>query len=185
MAPFADKPTLLGKLVTLRPVRESDAAALHAVDVESRRLTGSHREIDLAEAQSWYRTRGSHEDRLDLAIVPHETGEWAGEAVINDYDPDNHSANFRIILGGPWAYGRGWGSEAARLIIAYAFEHGGLHRVGLGVFDFNPRARRVYEKIGFRYEGTLRDSLLWDGEYVDEHLMSILAPEWAAHRGSP
>jgi RimJ/RimL family protein N-acetyltransferase len=183
--PFADKPTLTGKLVTLRPVTEADAPALHGVHPDTAKLTGSHREVGLDEAVAWYRTRAGHDDRLDLAIVPHESGEWAGEAVINEYDPDSLSANFRILLAGPQAYGRGWGTEATRLILGYAFEHGGLHRIDLGVYDFNPRARRVYEKVGFRYEGTRRESLCWDGAWVDEHIMSILDREWAEHRGHP
>ncbi len=61
----------------------------------------------------------------------------------------------------------------------------GLHRVRLDVFDFNPRAHRAYEKVGFVHEGTVRDELFFDGEWIDSHLMSILESEWAAHRGHP
>jgi hypothetical protein len=50
---------------------------------------------------------------------------------------------------------------------------------------FNQRARRVYEKVGFVLEGTLRDALQFDGQWVDSHLMSILAHEWNDHRGTP
>jgi hypothetical protein len=53
------------------------------------------------------------------------------------------------------------------------------------VFAFNPRARRVYEKAGFVAEGVLRDALRYDGAWVDEIVMSILAPEWERHRGYP
>lgn len=60
-----------------------------------------------------------------------------------------------------------------------------MHRVDLEVYAYNPRARRVYEKAGFVYEGTKRQSLLWDGAWVDAHVMSILADEWAVHHGYP
>jgi RimJ/RimL family protein N-acetyltransferase len=40
----------------------------------------------------------------------------------------------------------------------------GVHRIELDVYDFHPRARHVYEKVGFMYEGTKRDALRWDGE---------------------
>jgi RimJ/RimL family protein N-acetyltransferase len=53
------------------------------------------------------------------------------------------------------------------------------------VYAFNPRARRVYEKVGFVAEGVLREALLWRGERVDAVVMSILAPEWSRHRGGP
>ncbi|GHE85800.1 hypothetical protein GCM10014715_47620 [Streptomyces spiralis] len=65
------------------------------------------------------------------------------------------------------------------------FEQLGLHRISLEVYAFNPRARRVYEKVGFLAEGVLRDALLWEGERVDAAVMSILAPEWSQHRGRP
>jgi RimJ/RimL family protein N-acetyltransferase len=77
------------------------------------------------------------------------------------------------------------GTEATRLIVGYGFEMLRLHRISLEVYAFNPRARRAYEKVGFVAEGVLRDALLWDGERVDATVMSILAPEWATHRGHP
>lgn len=67
---------------------------------------------------------------------------------------------------------------AMRLAVDYGFKQGNLHRIELGVYDFNPRAMRVYEKIGFKLEGILRDSLLWQGEYHNQHIMSILENEW-------
>ncbi|WP_342210831.1 GNAT family N-acetyltransferase [Rothia uropygialis] len=53
----------------------------------------------------------------------------------------------------------------------------GLHCISLEVYDFNPRARRVYEKAGFIYEGTGRDALRFDGGWVDVHDMAVIASE--------
>ena len=50
----------------------------------------------------------------------------------------------------------------------------GLHRITLEVYDLNPRARHVYEKVGFVHEGTGRDALLLDGAWIDVHYMAIL-----------
>ncbi|GHE62210.1 hypothetical protein GCM10017771_85520 [Streptomyces capitiformicae] len=72
-----------------------------------------------------------------------------------------------------------------RLTVGHAFERLGLHRVSLEVFTHNPRARRAYEKAGFVAEGIERQTLWQDGEWIDAVRMSILAPEWAAHRGRP
>lgn len=55
--------------------------------------------------------------------------------------------------------------------------------VDLEVYDHNPRARRLYERIGFVHEGTLRDALRLDDRWVDAHLMSLLRPEWDAQGG--
>ena len=61
---------------------------------------------------------------------------------------------------------------------AHGFERLGLHRISLEVYAFNPRARRAYEKVGFRVEGVLRDSFRYNGEWIDATVMSILASEW-------
>jgi RimJ/RimL family protein N-acetyltransferase len=54
----------------------------------------------------------------------------------------------------------------------------GVYRVELEVFDFNPRARHVYEKVGFVHEGTKRDALRRDGEWTDCHCMALLNHDW-------
>ncbi|AJT70088.1 hypothetical protein T261_8496 [Streptomyces lydicus] len=185
---FRFKPTLSGELVVLRPVTVHDVSALMPMfrDAEVARLTGSHGEGEPDEAQlrAWYGSRADQDDRLDLAVVERATGDVVGEAVLNEWAPGNESCSFRISFV-PGAHGRGLGTEATRLIVGYGFEKLGLHRISLEVYAFNPRARRVYEKVGFVPEGVLRGALLWEGERVDAAVMSILAPEWLEHFGRP
>jgi RimJ/RimL family protein N-acetyltransferase len=185
---FAAKPTLTGELVLLRPVTAADAAGLFDIDPESRRLTGStSRDEDpdwtLANLEQWYGTRGEHDDRIDLSIIERATGDWAGEVVLNDLNVRNQSCGFRILLQGPRFYGRGLGTEATRLVVDYAFGVVGVHRIQLEVYAFNPRARHVYEKIGFVHEGTEREALRSDGEWVDCHVLGMLASDWRGAAG--
>jgi RimJ/RimL family protein N-acetyltransferase len=179
VADFSVKPTLVGDRVVLRPMDEGDYADLKAAydDPEVTRLTGSHLEITEERAREWMRTRKEQTDRLDLTIVERATGTAVGEAVLNEWDEPNESCSFRILVG-PAGRGKGLGTEATRLIVGYGFEQLGLHRISLEVYAFNPRARRLYEKVGFVAEGTLRHALYWDGERVDATVMSILAPDW-------
>jgi RimJ/RimL family protein N-acetyltransferase len=181
---FRVKPTLDGELVLLRPVTAADVPALLPMlrDPEVARLTGSHGVLDEARTLAWYGTRGDQDDRLDLAVVERATGDVVGEAVLNDWDAGNESCGFRIALV-PGAFGRGLGTEAVRLVVGYGFGKLGLHRISLEVYATNPRARRVYEKVGFVAEGVLRDALLWQGERVDATVMSILAPDWSRTQG--
>ncbi|WMX46191.1 GNAT family N-acetyltransferase [Streptomyces roseicoloratus] len=181
MTDFSHKPTLTGDLVVLRPVTEDDVPALLPMlrDPEIARLTGSHGDVEESALRAWYGSRGVQTNRLDLAVVERATGRVVGEAVLNEWDRANESCAFRIALS-PDTVGRGLGTEATRLIVGHAFETLGLYRVWLEVYAFNPRARRAYEKAGFRPEGVLRGALLWEGERVDAVLMAALAPEWRA-----
>ena len=184
---FAEKPVLSGDLVTLRPVRAEDASGLFDLDDETGRLTGTPRKEDdpgwtLENLQRWYASRAEHDDRIDLSVIERATGEWAGEVVLNELNVGNAACGFRIALRGPRFYGRGLGTEATQLILDYAFGVVGLHRIELQVYDFNPRARHVYEQVGFVHEGTMRDALRSDGKWVDCHLMGMLADDWERRR---
>jgi RimJ/RimL family protein N-acetyltransferase len=193
---FSTKPTLTGERVVLRPfVIDEDAGALREMlqDLEALKLTGSLNSLmdapewdEAAEARfrDWYSTRNQQPDRLDLAVVDKASGRCVGEVVLNSWNEGSRSCNFRTTLG-PGGRNRGLGTESVRLIVGYGFEQLALHRIALEVYAFNPRARHVYDKVGFVAEGVLRDELRWEDQWVDATAMSILAPEWNRHRGRP
>ncbi|MGH3170683.1 MAG: GNAT family N-acetyltransferase [Trebonia sp.] len=193
---FAIKPTLTGASVVLRPFDiDQDATPLREMleDPEARKLTGSCHDPDdipvwddAAESgfRSWYGSRNDQTDRLDLAVVDKSSGGCVGEVVFNQWSEPNRSCNFRILIG-PRGQDRGLGTEATRMFIGYGFEQLGLHRISLDFINFNPRARRVYEKIGFVTEGVLREEHGWAGQWVDVTIMSMLAHEWDRHHGRP
>jgi RimJ/RimL family protein N-acetyltransferase len=83
-----------------------------------------------------------------------------------------------IALGERSDWGKGYGTDAMRLILRYAFEELNLRRVTLNVFDYNSRAVRSYEKVGFRHEGCVRQALHREGQRWDVHYMGILREEW-------
>ena len=175
---FSVKPTLTGDRVVLRPFRDSDYPAVREAlkDPEVVRLTGSRPIVWDAEADArmceWYGTRAAQPDRLDLAVEERSTGAWVGEVVLNEWDPDERSCNFRTLFG---AHGRdrGLGTEAARLIVGYGLAELGLHRITLEVYPFNPRARRAYEKAGFVPEGVRREALHTPQGWVDATVMVV------------
>ncbi|MEU6638549.1 GNAT family N-acetyltransferase [Streptomyces rochei] len=182
---FSVKPVLTGERTVLRPFTEADAARMGEIvgDPEVRRFTGSPgHELTPELLRSWYGSRSAQPDRLDLAVTA--DGEVLGEVVLHAWVPEERSCTFRTLIGAR-GRGRGIGTEATRLIVGYAFEELGLHRVQLDAYAFNDRALRVYEKVGFVREGVRREVERRDGVWVDEVLMAVLDREWAAHRGHP
>ena len=186
MSVFRDKRRLTGDIVTLVPVSTRDVDELYPLlaDEEVSVLTGSvsssrptpeeSRPWSLAEVREIYARWAVADDRIVWVIRDLSDGRMLGEVVLNDLDPRNASCGFRIWTSG--ARGRGVGTEATRLAVEHAFAIG-IHRVELEVYAFNPRARHVYEKVGFRHEGTKRDALRFDGAWVDAHLMAMLSTD--------
>jgi RimJ/RimL family protein N-acetyltransferase len=191
-ATFADKPTLRGRSVVLEPVTVADVPRLLELmrDRETSVLTGSTHRSDAADAvehslpvlQEVYGRWATATDRLVWTVRDAADGTVLGEAVLNDHDPDNRSCGFRLWLAE--GRGRGLGTETTRLVVDHAFGALGLHRVELEVFAFNPRARHVYEKVGFVLEGTRRESLRFDDGWVDCHVMAMLRSDWESPRAS-
>jgi len=97
--------------------------------------------------------------------------------------PKDRCATLGIALGREYT-GRGYGSDAMRVIVDYAFRELGLHHLQLSVAPFNQAGIRAYEKAGFVEEGRHRESVLHDGHWHDDVLMSLLDHEWAAGRSS-
>ena len=90
-----------------------------------------------------------------------------------------------IGIGDSEYRGKGYGTEAMRLLLAYAFTWLNLNRVNLNVFAYNTRAIRSYEKCGFRYEGTEREVIFKEDKRWDLIDMGILRDEWELHKSLP
>ena len=185
-------PELLGEMVRLRPLAASDADRLweSLQDPEAMRLTGTTADFTREQVEEWARTVGDRPGRFDWAITPAAerdgaliSDEMIGEIVLNEIDTRSRSANIRLVLL-PNYRGRGYGRDAIFQVLKWAFTQGegglDLHRVSLDVLALNPRAHMLYESLGFRDEGRLRDAYL-DGEhYSDAIVMSILEDEFRA-----
>lgn len=153
-----------------RMLQDVEAAILTGTVHSSRNTTLPWTVADLRET---YERWSTADDRLVLAVVDQATNAMVGEVVLKDWNELNRSCVFRAFLGAE-GRGRGLGTEATELIVRHGFIELGLHRIALEVYAFNPRARHVYEKVGFRYEGTGRDALWFDEQWIDVHYMSIL-----------
>ena len=76
--------------------------------------------------------------------------------------------------------GRGYGSEAIRWALRWAFETAGLHRVEVRALGWNHGAVRLYERLGFRHEGLLRETWWFEGRWWDDYIFGMLESDWRA-----
>jgi RimJ/RimL family protein N-acetyltransferase len=104
-------------------------------------------------------------------------GRTIGIVALRDAEPETGEAKLDIYLGEKDTWGRGYATDAMRVICRYGFEKMRLHRISLTVVAENAGARRVYEKVGFAEEGRMRDAFRRDGKWHDKILMSLLEGE--------
>jgi len=173
------KPLIVGEKVKLRSFNDSDLPYLEEClkDPEVIKLTGSTSEFDRESVIHWYKTRNEQKDRLDLAIVDKSVNILVGEVVVNLYDEKKESMNFRILIG-PRGRNRGLGTEATNLIIDYVFKNTNLNQLTLSVYEFNPRAKKVYEKVGFVLDSIDKNDLEFEGEWIDSINMILTRDNW-------
>ena len=177
---------LVGERVRLRGVRDDDLPALARWEMDPGRMaTLSNWVVPPSEAAARERlAKWSANEKDDLGFAIETLDDppvLAGNIGLWGARPKDRCATIGIALGRQYI-GRGYGTDAMRVIVSYGFREMGLHRIQLGVAPFNPAGIRAYEKAGFVEEGRLRESVLHDGRWYDEVLMSILDHEWAARR---
>jgi RimJ/RimL family protein N-acetyltransferase len=116
------------------------------------------------------------DDRNYAYFVACEADQPAGFTIVRDWaSPERATCVKRIVVSKP---GNGVGRRLLRAGVDTIFSETHAHRVWLGVFPENARARRVYEAIGFKAEGVARGSAFFAGVHRDELIMSVLRPEW-------
>jgi len=127
--------------------------------------------------ENWIRTKIETGQVVQMIICETDTDRPVGSVYIRDIDHTHHKAEYGIFIGEDCARGKGYGTAAAKLMIAYSFEQLKLHRLFLRVYADNQQAIRSYEKAGFEKEAYLRDDVCIDGIYRDIVLMGILNTE--------
>ena len=176
-------------MIKLEPFTEADFQQLIAW-IDNERLlkewSGGLFSFPLTESSlRWY-----IEDSNDLATsevfvykaVDTNTGEAVGHISLGSISKTNRAGRITRVLIGNTARGRGYCPAMIKAILAIGFEDLGLHRISLGVYDFNQSAIRCYQRAGMHREGTLRDVVRYGDEYWSLVEMSMLAPEWQQMR---
>jgi RimJ/RimL family protein N-acetyltransferase len=179
---------LVGERVRLRGMRDDDLPTLARWAMDPGRMTTQSNWVvppsEAAARERLAKWTANEKDDIGFAIETlGDTPVLVGNLGLWGARLKDRCATLGIGLGREYI-GRGYGTDAVRIIVGYGFREMGLHRIELVVAPFNPAGIRVYEKAGFVEEGRRREVVLHDGRWYDEVLMAILDHEWAARRAS-
>ena len=177
-----------GKLVRIRAYERSDLDAVMAWvnDEEVTRQLGagplSFPVSRVQEEQFLEVAVRSGADAINkvFAIETVAERQYIGGIDLRAIDWMDRHAEIGIVIGDKAFRGKGYGTDAMRVIMRMGFDKMGLHRLWLRVYDFNAAGIRCYEKCGFQKEGILRHDRFIDGEYHDTIVMGILEAEYRA-----
>lgn len=198
---------ILGQNIRLRPLERDDLprSVTWLADPEVREAIALFMPLSMEDETKWFeemkkrdrelqifaidvRTRGvpstaapgpRAEGPLRAAQVQAVQG-WLniGSAGFHAIDWRVRAAEFGIMIGDKNYWSKGYGTDAVRTLAGFGFGELNLNRIYLRVFDYNRRAIRCYEKVGFVLEGRLRQGHFHDGRYCDVLLMGLLREEW-------
>lgn len=125
------------------------------------------------EHQRWYESLVSRQDSVVFSVIENESGTYLGNVWLWGVQAVHRSAELRILMG-PQAKGKGYGTEACRGLLNFAFNDLNLNKVFLYVLTNNSAAVRAFEKAGFVREGVLRQEFYVAGKYEDALRMAVL-----------
>ncbi len=181
-------PVLSGKLVTLRELRTSDAHPLFAM------LTSEEVSRFISPPPS---TVEGFERFIERSLDERSAGQCACFAVtlqgfdtaigvfqVRETEPRFGTAEWGFAIGSPF-WGTGVFVEAAELVLQFAFDILGVHRLEARAAVSNGRGNGALVKIGAVQEGVLRKSFLRNGRYLDQILYAIVEDDWRASREAP
>ncbi|HRJ55607.1 MAG TPA: GNAT family protein [Anaerolineales bacterium] len=115
-----------------------------------------------------------------FAICPLEEEKFIGMVSLWVSSWNHGEAWLGIYIGEREYWGKGYGTDAMRLIVQYGFTELNLRRISLGLHAFNERALKSYLKVGFQMEGCERGGFLRDGVRCDDYVMGLLREDWIA-----
>ncbi|MEV5499525.1 GNAT family protein [Nonomuraea fuscirosea] len=169
---------LVGDVVRLRPFEPEEARAIWRWQSDpevTQWLSDDYPEslaYRMARVAGW--KPNSYED-VRLGIERPADGRLIGLARLRGAEPQTGHAEFGLYIGEKDCQGRGYGTEAARLMCSYGFARMRLHRITLWVVEANVSAIHCYKKVGFVEEGRAREAFRdREGHWHDKVLMGLL-----------
>jgi diamine N-acetyltransferase len=182
----AERPPLnvVGAKVALGPLRH-DLISLYQQWFNSfellRTLDRQLKPVSLDQVERWFEARATPAHIGSVVVFTiYERDTWRpiGNTALEQINLRDRTAEFGIFIGESDLRGSGYGTEATRLMLDYAFTGLGLQNIMLRVWEYNLAGIRVYEKAGFREFGRRTRAHLLNGEWWDDIYMQVLADDF-------
>lgn len=172
-----------GEKVILRSLELSDLETIMQFwnNITLRRELGPVVPHSRKEREDWIKNTWAQRREgvaYTFAIDDIKTGEFLGHCSLRNVRSINRTASVSIAIYDKNNRGKGYGTDAMNVLLKFGFDFLNLHRIGLNVFNTNPSAIHVYEKVGFKKAGELRHTDFVEGKYVNDVIMDILEDEW-------
>lgn len=166
-----------GEKIYLRMLGEEDAEGsyfkwMNDKDV-TKYLESGFFPATVEDLKNYIRRTYNNNNILMLAIVEKSSDKYIGNIKLEPINWIHRTATLGIMIGEKDCYGKGYATEATRLVVEYAFKRLNLRKISLGVVAENMAAINVYEKIGFEVEGIKKEETYHDGHYCDIVVMGL------------
>lgn len=186
MEPVKKDMIINGEQIYLRPITAEDTAQVVAWRNKAAVTQNFiyRKPVNEQEHLSWLENKVFKGLVHQFIICRKADGRMLGSIYLQNFEEEHRKAEWGIFIGEEQAYGHGIGTEAAKLVLNYAFEQLGLHKVVSRVLAYNKASIRMNEKAGYRQEAFLRDELFLDGRYEDLILFGAVNPDEAQAAGT-
>ncbi len=169
-----------GERIYFRPIELEDEALLRRWinDPAVWRTLCIRPPVNAVREREWIETLSKDPTQAVFGLVVKEDQRLIGTVGLVHIQAAERSADLGISIGEVAYWERGYGREAAELMVRYGFEELNLNRIGLQVYSDNWRAIRCYQKAGFVHEGCLSQAAYRNGRYQDVYLFAMLREQW-------
>jgi len=174
-------PFIVGEKIYLRGLERSDLTGDYFDWLNDREVT---RFMDsglfpntVEKMEDFYRNTALSSDNAIFAIVEKKADKHIGNIKLGPINWISRIASLGIMIGNKESWGKGYATEAIKLVVDYAFKELNLHKVTAGVVAGNQGSAKAFEKAGFSVEGHAKSRFYLDGEYYDSLYLGIVSKE--------
>ena len=141
-------------------------------------LGGTKYFVSEAYEKKWVEEAIFNSKDIRLAVCLKENDLYIGNVYLTDIDMINRKAVSHVLIGNKDYWGKGYASEALKLLLDYAFNERGLNRIVADILESNEQSIRMHEKTGYKKEGLMRESVFKNGKFQNQIRMSLLKEDF-------